>query len=116
RNRVTVTVRPQLDLFQLAYDLRALFAILEPFDRDPDDVSVVALNGELHVDRASERGVTAWPVASDSAVVDYGHSAFEGFADRIRGADIGGHIFVVVLTSGQRAIKSVDHNKGRRPT
>ena len=59
--------------------------------------------------------MTAWPVAGDSAVVDYGHGAPEGFADHIRSADIGGHIFVVVLTAGQRAIKSVDHNKGGVP-
>ena len=57
--------------------------------------------------------VTAWPVARDAAVVNYDHRAFEGFADHVRGADIVAHIFVAVFTAGQRAIKSVDHNKGR---
>src|SRR5262249_9672158 len=110
-NGITVNVRPKLFLFQLAQNLGALLTILEPFDLHRDHACGIARDGELRVDGPGERGVTSWPVTSDPAVVDYGHGALERFADGIRSADVGGHVFVAVLTAEQRAIESIDHNK-----
>ena len=57
--------------------------------------------------------MAARSIAIVSAMVDDDHDAAERVADRVGGADVGGHVLVAVLAARERAVERVDADDGR---
>ena len=109
-DRLSVFVSSDLDGHEPADDFRASFAILRKLERRDDVFGRVALDGDLRVDSADQRGMAARTFAVVAAMVHDDDGALERVADRVCGSDIGRHILVVAFRAGEAPVEGVDHD------
>ena len=67
----------------------------------------------MGVSRAGQRCVAAGAGAVDTAMVDDDHGAIERGADRVRGVDVRGHVFIAAFGTAYAAVEGIEGDGDR---
>ena len=101
RDWVPVVIRANLDRLKAAGHHLAFRAIFHMLDLDDDVIGCVPLDGQLCLGRAGQRGMAAWSIAGNAAMVNDDDGAIESVPDGVCGSHVGTHVFVAALRSGK---------------